>query len=93
VKRTRETGSLWADGDTNGHLKPLPSLDDVQVLLVDDNRDSLQTLTAMLTEYRAKVEAVASAAEGLEVLQWYKPDVLVTDLAMPGEDGYLVWQR
>ena len=69
-------------------LKPLPSLDGVQVLLVDDDQDTLQILTVMLTECGANVQAAASVAEALEVLQWYKPDVLVSDLAMPGEDGY-----
>jgi CheY-like chemotaxis protein len=42
----------------------------------------------MLTEYRAVVQTAASVAEALEVLEWYKPDVLVSDLAMPGTDGY-----
>ena len=60
----------------------------MQVLLVDDDRDNLQILTVMLRQQRADVQAVASAAEALEVLRWYEPDVLVSDLAMPGEDGY-----
>jgi CheY-like chemotaxis protein len=42
----------------------------------------------MLAEYRAIVQTAASAAEAFEVLQWYKPAVLVSDLAMPNEDGY-----
>jgi CheY-like chemotaxis protein len=41
-----------------------------------------------VAEYRAKVVTARSAAEALEALQWYKPDVLVSDLAMPGKDGY-----
>jgi CheY-like chemotaxis protein len=41
-----------------------------------------------LTEYRAQVQAAASAAEALGILEWFEPDVLVSDLAMPGEDGY-----
>ena len=58
------------------------------MLIVDDDKDSLQILTAMLTEYGSIVRSAASAAEAVEVLQWFKPDVLVSDLAMPGEDGY-----
>ena len=58
------------------------------VLIVDDDNDSLQTLTAMLTEYKANVQSAASAAEAFDLLQWFNPDVLVSDLAMPGEDGY-----
>jgi signal transduction histidine kinase/ActR/RegA family two-component response regulator len=86
--RRRESGSLRLNEDDNVQINPLPSLDGVQVLLVDDDQDTLQMLTLMLTEYGAKVQAAASAAEALEALQWCKPDVLVSDLAMPGEDGY-----
>jgi signal transduction histidine kinase/ActR/RegA family two-component response regulator len=74
--------------DSGAHRKPLASLDGIQVLLVDDDRDILQLLTVTLTEYRATVQTAASAAEALDVLQRYKPDVLVSDLAMAGEDGY-----
>jgi signal transduction histidine kinase/ActR/RegA family two-component response regulator len=86
--RKREIGRPEPNEAGNTHLKTLPSLDGVQVLLVDDDRDSLHLITVMLTEHRAKVQAAASVAEALEVLQWYRPDVLVSDLAMPGEDGY-----
>lgn len=73
---------------SNGEDKPLPSFENLRVLLVDDDQDTLQILTALLTDFRAKVQAATSAAEALEMLEWYKPDVLVSDLAMPGEDGY-----
>jgi CheY-like chemotaxis protein len=65
-----------------------PLLDNVRVLLVDDDPDTLQMLSLTLSEADAKVQTAASAAEALEVMQWYRPDVLVSDLAMPGEDGY-----
>jgi CheY-like chemotaxis protein len=67
---------------------PTPSLDNVQVLLVDDDPDTLQILTVSLGECKANVQTASSVAEALEMLQWFKPDVLVSDLAMPGEDGY-----
>ncbi len=86
--RRRNAESLRPTEDTRAHTRPLPALDGVQVLLVDDDPDTLQILTVMLTGYRARVHAVTSTAEAIEVLQWYKPDVLVSDLAMPGEDGY-----
>jgi signal transduction histidine kinase/ActR/RegA family two-component response regulator len=84
----RDTESPRLDNDANAALKPLPSLDGVRVLLVDDDQDSIQMLAVILADYKAMVQTAASAAEALEVFQWYKPDVLVSDLAMPDEDGY-----
>ena len=86
--KRRVTAKLWPDGDGDAALNPLPSLEGVEVLLVDDDRDTLQMITAMLTEQRAKVQVAASVAEALELLQLFSPDVLVSDLAMPDEDGY-----
>ena len=45
-------------------------------------------LSVMLVESKANVQTAASVSEALEVLEWYQPDVVVSDLAMPGEDGY-----
>ncbi|HJQ71176.1 MAG TPA: response regulator [Blastocatellia bacterium] len=69
-------------------LDPAPSLDGLRVLVVDDDKDSLQLLNVMLNEHGACVHAAASVAEGIEALEWHKPDVVVSDLAMPGQDGY-----
>jgi signal transduction histidine kinase len=84
----RETESLWPKDETDAPLRPLPSLEGVRALLVDDEQETLNMLAVMLTEYGATVQTAASAADALEVLQWYKPDVLVSDLAMPDEDGF-----
>lgn len=89
----RVAESLWSVEDDEPDLKPAPSLNGLRVLLVDDDLDSLQFLNVMLTEYGADVHAAASVAEGLEAAQWYKPDVLVSDLAVPGEDGYSLIAR
>jgi signal transduction histidine kinase/ActR/RegA family two-component response regulator len=87
--RRSETGSWWPDEQAASRRSaPLLTLDEVQVLLVDDDLDTLQMLTMMLTAHGAKVKAVPSVAEALETMQWHRPDVLVSDLAMPYEDGY-----
>jgi signal transduction histidine kinase/ActR/RegA family two-component response regulator len=86
--RRRKTERLLSSETTGSQLKPLPSLEGVEVLIVDDEQDTLNMLAVLLTEYRAKVQTASSAADALEVLQWYKPDVLVSDVAMPDEDGY-----
>lgn len=69
-------------------ITPQFSLENVIVLLVDDDPDTLQIMTVLLTEQRAHVQAVGSADEALETLAWCKPDVVVSDLAMPDKDGF-----
>ena len=65
-----------------------PSLDGLRVLVVDDQADARELLIAMLQQYGAEVIAVATAVDALEALPRIKPNVLVSDIGMPGEDGY-----
>jgi signal transduction histidine kinase/ActR/RegA family two-component response regulator len=65
-----------------------PALQGTQILVVDDDQDALDMLTVVLTEAGAAVRTAASATEALALLRWIRPDVLVSDLAMPDEDGY-----
>jgi CheY-like chemotaxis protein len=67
---------------------PPASLEGVKVLVVDDEPDARELLTAVLGGDKAEVIAVASAAEALSTLDDFKPDVVVSDVEMPGEDGY-----
>lgn len=67
---------------------PLISLDGLLILVVDDEEDSRQLLVQSLTFYGATVVTAKSAAEGLNALQEKSPDVLVSDIGMPEEDGY-----
>jgi CheY-like chemotaxis protein len=59
----------------------------VRVLVVDDNAQVRALLTTLLEEHGASVIGVGSAAEALRVLPQERPDVLLTDLSMPEEDG------
>jgi CheY-like chemotaxis protein len=63
-------------------------LNGVRVLVVDDTHSVLDVVTAMLKCNGAAVTAVASAEEALDVLQRERPDVLLSDLSMPGKGGY-----
>ncbi len=69
-------------------MDELPSLDGLRLLLVDDEQDSRESIASMLESYGAIVHGVASAAEALATLDDFRPDVLVSDIGMPGEDGY-----
>jgi CheY-like chemotaxis protein len=75
------------------HFSSLPSLEDVKVLLVDDDEDTLQLLGVMLTGSKANVQTAASVEAAMDVLEWFRPDVVVSDLAMPGEDGYALIKK
>ena len=63
-------------------------LEGVRLLVVEDEADSREMLVAAFEQCGAKVSAVASAGEGMEVLQRAPPDVIVCDIGLPGEDGH-----
>jgi signal transduction histidine kinase/ActR/RegA family two-component response regulator len=68
-------------------------LNHLRVLVVDDDRDALELATAILTAAGALVRTCGSAAEALTLLQQWRPDVLVSDIEMPGEDGYALIRK
>ena len=72
----------------NGEGLTVETLEGLQVLVVDDDADTLRLLTMALTRQHAKVTSVASAGEALKAVKANKPDVLISDIAMPDEDGY-----
>jgi CheY-like chemotaxis protein len=55
---------------------------------VDDEPDTLDVLRAILNQFGANVRGAVSTTDALETFLRWKPDVLVSDLGMPGEDGY-----
>ena len=65
-----------------------PDLAGLRVLLVDDEPDTLEILRVMLNQFGANVRGAASTSDALETFLEWKPDVLVSDLGMPGEDGF-----
>ncbi|HEU4510953.1 MAG TPA: CHASE domain-containing protein [Pyrinomonadaceae bacterium] len=64
------------------------SLSGLNVLLVDDDSDTLKLMETALTRREANVVAVSSANEAIRAITRKRPDVLVSDIAMPDEDGY-----
>lgn len=71
-----------------GAVECPPRLAGLRLLVVDDDRDARELLSAILNECGADVEVVPSATEGFERLKQWKPDVLISDIEMPYEDGY-----
>jgi CheY-like chemotaxis protein len=60
----------------------------VRILLVEDDPETLDMLKCIFDECGAEVITAASASEALEALERYRPDALVSDIAMPNQDGY-----
>ncbi len=76
-----------------GDLGRLPDLHDLRVLLVDDEPDGRIMIGQILQACGAEVAAAGSADEALRVLESVKPHVLLSDIQMPGKDGYQLLQE
>lgn len=61
-----------------------------RVLVVDDDLDSLHLLTALLEDYGMEVLTACSAEAGLQLITQYHPDVLISDIGMPDQDGFML---
>jgi len=73
------------------HVEPSASpsqLEGLRILVVDDDRDSRAFLVALLEDHGAQVLSAGSSAQALDLFRHNRVDVLVSDIAMPGEDGY-----
>jgi PAS domain S-box-containing protein len=68
-------------------------LDGLRVLVVDDEPDTREMLKTGLGHCGAEVTAAGSAAEALEALKAGVPDVLISDIGMPDEDGYTLMRQ
>lgn len=91
VKRF-ETGAL-AEAEPEFTKNPAEGsyddeLEDLRVLVVDNESDAREILDITLTQRGAKVMTATTSREALKVLQEWMPDVLVSDIGMPEEDGY-----
>jgi len=69
------------------------SLLGLTTLVVDDEQDSREIISRILEEAGATVVTAGSAIDALETLRRMQPDVLVSDIAMPGMDGYQLIHR
>jgi len=64
-----------------------------RILVVDDEADARDLLAEILGQAGADVIVVGSADEALEMLRRWRPDVLVSDIGMPGDDGYVLIRK
>lgn len=68
-------------------------LDGIRVLVVDDEPDAREVLGTILAAAGADIALASSASEALSALASFAPDVLVSDIGMPGDDGYALIRR
>jgi len=68
-------------------------LDGIQILVADDDLNARELLVAVLESAGAEVRAAASAEDALMLLETWSPDVLLSDIEMPGEDGYALMRK
>lgn len=71
----------------------LKILEGLKILVVDDEADSRDLLAAILTRSGSQVRCSESAAEAIRAFQEWQPDLLVSDIAMPNEDGYSLLRK
>jgi PAS domain S-box-containing protein len=90
ISPSQETShTVFRDTATDFDEMPVcPSLAGVRVLVVDDEADTRDYITTVLQQCQAEVQTASSAQEALQIIPQWKPDVLVSDIGMPQEDGY-----
>jgi signal transduction histidine kinase/ActR/RegA family two-component response regulator len=85
-KDTKSTGRISEYKDKN--VKDSHYLKGVRVLVVDDEVDTRDLLKTVLSKHGARVTTASSAAAALDLISRVKPHVLISDIGMPGTDGY-----
>jgi PAS domain S-box-containing protein len=69
-------------------LDNFPALDGLRVVVVDDCTDTLELIAFILEQCRAQVQTATSVDEAIKAIAQLKPDILISDIGMPDEDGY-----
>ena len=90
---SRPTGARHGGHEPATTVQPERRLEGVRVLVVDDEPDAREVLQVGLGIWGARVTTAASAAEAMLALKGDVPDVLLSDIGMPVEDGYSLIRR
>jgi PAS domain S-box-containing protein len=93
AEQAAATLSAAAPGPPGFHLECPPELAGLRVLIVEDDADSRELLITVLKQCEAEVMAVSRASDALDALDSWRPDVLVSDIEMPDEDGYTLIRK
>ena len=93
TRETRERDALLSLSSPSSSSSPHHFLDGLQVLVVDDDTDTRDYVSTVLQQCGANVISVASVRLALLALEQSQPDVLVSDIGMPEEDGYTLIRK
>ncbi|MBD2594574.1 PAS domain S-box protein [Nostoc spongiaeforme FACHB-130] len=74
-------------------IENVPNLQGVQIVIVDDDVDTLNLLTFILEQYGATIQAVNSAPDAIQAIAQTQPDLLLSDIGMPTIDGYMLIEQ
>src|SRR5262249_46225814 len=91
-----ECGRLESEGPQTKGKKEAEErrrLDGVRILLVEDDPETLDMIKFVFDERGAEVITAVSSSEALETLERWRPDALISDIAMPDQDGYDLIRR
>jgi CheY-like chemotaxis protein len=81
-----------ASATSRDPAQPL-DLDGLRILVVEDDRDTREPLVEMLRTTGAEVRAATSAAEAMQTFEEFRPQLLLSDVGMPAEDGHSLIRR
>jgi signal transduction histidine kinase/DNA-binding response OmpR family regulator len=85
---TKLAGTFSLAEQTNPVSKEFPNLNGLRILVCDDDADSLELIAFLLSECQVQVTTARSAAEAFQHISENCPDILISDIGMPEEDGY-----
>ena len=80
------------DGQSHSPIDP-QTIAGIRVLMVDDDPDVRDLISVVLLQHRIEVKAVATVAEALHQWVEWQPDILISDISLPVEDGYMLMQQ
>ncbi|PYS46746.1 MAG: hybrid sensor histidine kinase/response regulator, partial [Acidobacteria bacterium] len=93
VRRRSDHGRVHPTASNGSHFNCPPELDGLRLLVVDDEEDTRILLKMVLEKCGASVTTASSAREAIAALKELRPDVLISDLGMPEEDGYALIKK
>jgi PAS domain S-box-containing protein len=93
LRKAGPNEKLEAGYESAAPVKKTPSISGARVLLVDDDADGRELVGEMLAQGDAETRSAGSAAAALAILDEWRPDALISDIGMPGEDGYALIEK